>query len=91
MNIVTVCGMGFGTSLILKMAVDDILAKNGISANVEACDLGSIKGKVADLVISTSELKSELEGLNFNVVFVKNAIDKKDIEDKVLEAIKNFK
>lgn len=91
MNIVTVCGMGFGTSLILKMAVDDILAKNGIIANVEACDLGSIKGKVADLVISTSELKSELEGLNFNVVFVKNAIDKKDIEDKVLEAIKNFK
>ncbi|MDI3310793.1 MAG: PTS sugar transporter subunit IIB [Thermoanaerobacterium sp.] len=91
MNIVTVCGMGFGTSLILKMAVDDILAKNGINANVEACDLGSIKGKVADLVISTSELKSELEGLNFNVVFVKNAIDKKDIEDKLLEAIKNFK
>ncbi|HHV74741.1 MAG TPA: PTS sugar transporter subunit IIB [Thermoanaerobacterium sp.] len=91
MNIVTVCGMGFGTSLILKMAVDDILAKNRISANVEACDLGSIKGKVADLVISTSELKSELEGLNFNVVFVKNAIDKKDIEDKLLEAIKNFK
>lgn len=91
MNIVTVCGMGFGTSLILKMAVDDILAKNGIIANVEACDLGSIKGKVADLVISTSELKSELEGLNFNVVFVKNAIDKKDIEDKLLEAIKNFK
>lgn len=91
MNIVTVCGMGFGTSLILKMAVDDILAKSGISANVEACDLGSIKGKVADLVISTSELKSELEGLNFNVVFVKNAIDKKDIEDKVMEAIKNFK
>ncbi|AFK85300.1 MULTISPECIES: PTS sugar transporter subunit IIB [Thermoanaerobacterium] len=91
MNIVTVCGMGFGTSLILKMAVDDILTKNRISANVEACDLGSIKGKVADLVISTSELKSELEGLNFNVVFVKNAIDKKDIEDKLLEAMKNFK
>nr|WP_003867055.1 MULTISPECIES: hypothetical protein [Thermoanaerobacter] len=27
MNIVTVCGMGFGTSLILKMAVDEILKK----------------------------------------------------------------
>lgn len=91
MNIVTVCGMGFGTSLILKMAVDDILAKNGISANVEACDLGSVKGKVADLVVSTSELKSELEGLNLNVVFVKNAIDKKDIENKILEAVKKLK
>ncbi|AEM77802.1 PTS system IIB component, L-Asc family [Thermoanaerobacter thermohydrosulfuricus] len=91
MNIVTVCGMGFGTSLILKMAVDEILKKNGIAANVEACDLGSVKGKVADLVVSTSELESELKNLNFNIVFVKNAIDKKDIEEKVLEAIKKLK
>lgn len=88
MNIVTVCGMGFGTSLILKMAVDEILKKNGITANVEACDLGSVKGKAADLVISTSELEPELKKLNFNVIFVKNAIDKKDIEEKVLKAIK---
>lgn len=91
MNIVTVCGMGFGTSLVLKMAIDDILAKKGIEANVEACDLGSVKGKVADLIVSTSELKYELSGLNNNVVFVKNAIDKKDIEERLLEAIKNLK
>ena len=91
MNIVTVCGMGMGTSLILKMSIDDILKKNGINAEVEACDLGSMLGKVADLVVTTYELKSQIEDKGYNTVYVKNVIDKKGIEEKVMEAINNFK
>lgn len=87
MNIVTVCGMGFGTSLILKMAVDDILGKYNIDADVEACDLGSVKGKHADLIVSTSELKSELEDVEGNIIFVQNAVDRKDIEEKLMNAL----
>jgi PTS system ascorbate-specific IIB component len=91
MKIVTVCGMGMGTSLILKMGVDDVLAKHKIDAAVEACDLGSVKGTPSDFVVSTPELKTQLDQSGLNVVYVKNAIDKKDIEEKVLEAIKKFK
>jgi len=87
MNILTVCGMGFGTSLILKMAVDEILDKHNIEANVEACDLGSVKGKAADLIISTSELQPEFEDIEGNVIFVQNAVDRKDIEEKLMRAI----
>ena len=91
MNIVTVCGMGMGSSLILKMNIDDILKKNGISAEVEACDLGSVTGRSVDLVVTTNELKSQLEGKGFNIVYVNNVIDKKAIEEKVLEAVKKLK
>lgn len=90
MNIMTVCGMGMGSSLILKMNVDDILKKNGIKADVEACDLGSVNGKAADLVITTYELKSQIEDKGFNVVYVHNVVDKKSIEEIVLEAITNL-
>ncbi|WP_026883090.1 PTS sugar transporter subunit IIB [Clostridium akagii] len=90
MNIVTVCGMGMGTSLILKMNMDDILKKNGIKGEVEACDLGSLVGKVADLVVTTYELKSQIEDKGYNTVYVKNVIDKKAIEEKVMEAINNL-
>ncbi|HEX9026687.1 MAG TPA: PTS sugar transporter subunit IIB [Clostridium sp.] len=90
MNIMTVCGMGMGSSLILKMNVDDILKKNGIKADVEACDLGSVNGIVADLVITTYELKSQIEDKGFNVVYIHNVIDKKAIEEIVLEAISNL-
>lgn len=91
MNIVTVCGMGMGTSLILKMSIDDILKKNKIEAEVEACDLGSMLGKVADLVVTTYELKSQIEDKGYNTIYVKNVIDKKGIEEKVMEAINNLK
>ncbi|OOM76621.1 PTS sugar transporter subunit IIB [Clostridium sp. BL-8] len=90
MNIMTVCGMGMGSSLILKMNVDDILKKNGIKADVEACDLGSVNGKATDLVITTYELKSQIEDKGFNVVYVHNVVDKKSIEEIVLEAINNL-
>ncbi|KOF56463.1 MULTISPECIES: PTS sugar transporter subunit IIB [Clostridium] len=90
MNIVTVCGMGMGSSLILKMNMDDILKKNGVSANVEACDLGSLTGKTADLVVTTYELKSQIDGKGYNTVYVKNVIDKKTIEEVVMEAIRNL-
>jgi PTS system ascorbate-specific IIB component len=90
MNIMTVCGMGMGSSLILKMNVDEILKKNGIKADVEACDLGSVNGRVADLVITTYELRSQIENKGFNVVYIHNVIDKKGIEEIVLEAISNL-
>ena len=35
LNIMTVCGFGIGSSLILKMTVDTVLEKNGISANTK--------------------------------------------------------
>ncbi|MDV3426748.1 MAG: PTS sugar transporter subunit IIB [Bacillota bacterium] len=90
MNIVTVCGMGMGSSLILKMNIDDILRKNGIDAEVEACDLGSVTGRAVDILVTTNELKSQLEEKGFNIVYVNNVIDKKAIEEKILAAIKNL-
>ena len=44
MKIVTVCGMGFGTSLMVKMAIDDLLSEIGFDAEVEASDVRSSRG-----------------------------------------------
>ncbi len=87
MKILTVCGMGSGSSLILKMNVDSILEEQGIKADVEACDLGSMGGNSADLVISTSELESQMENYDFKKIFVKNVIDKEAIKEKLLNNI----
>ena len=34
LNIMTVCGFGIGSSLILKMTVDSVLEKNGIQSHM---------------------------------------------------------
>lgn len=87
MNIITVCGMGMGSSLVLKMAVDDILTEHGIQANVEACDLGSLDGRNADLVITTDGLKAQVEPKGYKTIYIHNVIDKPGIEKVLMEAL----
>ena len=38
-SILTVCGNGIGSSLMLKMKIEEICAENGIDAQVESIDL----------------------------------------------------
>jgi len=87
MKILTVCGMGSGSSLIMKMNVDSILEEEGIQADVEAVDLGSVGGSRADLIISTQELENQLSDYDTKKVFVNNVVDKETIREKVLASI----
>lgn len=57
-NIVTVCGNGIGSSLLLKMKVEAICKEMGIEANVESCDSNAAVGKGADLFVTVKEFKS---------------------------------
>ena len=52
MRIATLCGMGFGTSMMLKLFIEDILKAEGIKAQVIPWDLGSFKGQQADIVVA---------------------------------------
>jgi PTS system ascorbate-specific IIB component len=88
MKIVTVCGMGFGTSLMLKMTIEDVLAQEGISAEVDAWDLGSVKGRTADLFVASEDMKSNFQDIEGKIVFIKNLTDTEEIREKVLKAIK---
>ncbi|MHB9145763.1 MAG: PTS sugar transporter subunit IIB [Symbiobacteriia bacterium] len=83
MKILTVCGMGFGTSLMLKMFIQDVLKELGIRADVDATDLGSVKGSPADFIVAPSDMKTHLDGFSVPVVFIDNLIDKKEIRSKV--------
>lgn len=85
MKILTVCGMGSGSSLILKMNIEKILGEMNIKADVETSDLGSAKGQQADLIISTIDLKRQLEDFNVPKIFLNNILDmntiKKELQD----------
>ena len=43
MKILAVCGMGLGTSLILRMNAEKALKQLGIEADVEVSDMGSAR------------------------------------------------
>ena len=81
MKVVTVCGMGFGTSLMLLMSVKESGRKYGITVEGEATDLGSYKGKSCDLIAS-SEIAKQIEA-DVPVLAITNLLDKAEIEEKI--------
>jgi PTS system ascorbate-specific IIB component len=84
MKILAVCGMGFGTSLMLLMTIQEIGNKHGIKVDGEAIDLGSVKGNHCDLIVASSEIAKEISSSAIEVIAIKNLLDKVEIEEKVL-------
>ncbi len=85
MRIITVCGLGVGSSLILKMTVDKAMSELGVRCSIEHWDMGTIKGKEFDLIVSTEDLRSTFPIHSDNIVFVKNIVDLKEVKDKLAE------
>ncbi len=56
MKILCVCGLGQGTSLILRMNVETVLSELGIVADVDNTDVSSAKSERADFIITSNEL-----------------------------------
>lgn len=84
MKIVTVCGLGMGSSLIMKMTVESVIKDMGIKGSIEHWDMGTIKGKTADLIITTDGFKKQFAEQD-NVVFITNIVDKVEMKTKLTE------
>ena len=85
LKVLTVCGNGIGSSLMLAMKVQEICAEEGIDADVESCDFNSAQGRPADLIITVKELAQQFEGRN--VAVIRSYVNKKKIKEDVLDAL----
>ncbi|HLR69348.1 MAG TPA: PTS sugar transporter subunit IIB [Virgibacillus sp.] len=90
MYILSVCGMGFGTSLMLLMEIQSMAKDHGYTVDGEATDLGSAKGKNCDLMVASSEIAAELSEGDIPVVSIDNLLDKEEIKEKVLPMIEKL-
>ena len=88
MRIATLCGMGFGTSMMLKLFIEDILKAEGLKAEIVPVDLGSFKGMQADIVVAPTDMERHLKDSKGRVVLIRNLVDKQEVKTKVLEAIR---
>jgi len=90
MIIATLCGMGFGTSMMLKLFIDDILKVEGIKAETSPWDLGTFKGNKADIVVAPIDMEPHLRDYPAKIVLIKNLVDKAEIKEKILKAIREL-
>ena len=89
MRIVAVCGMGIGTSVLLKMNVEKVLAQLGVSATVEAVDMTTARaaGFDANIVMTTPDLVPQLQGLAAEIIQVEHFFDLEELQTKLTKSL----
>ncbi|HET7626928.1 MAG TPA: PTS sugar transporter subunit IIB [Bacillales bacterium] len=84
MKILAVCGMGFGSSMVLRMTIEKALQAMGKTATVSTSDIGSAKSEAADVIVTSEEFSDLLSDRGIPIVTVKNYVDQGEIEAKLL-------
>lgn len=91
LNVICVCGYGLGTSLILKMQLDEVFREAEIEAEVTPCDITSATGLNADLFFTSAEFHGQLQaGTSAPVVEVHDFLDKNLLTEVAVPAARKL-
>ena len=91
LKVLTVCGAGVGSSMMLKLFTEKILKEEKIEAVINATDIGSVSGGDADVIITTPELAELLRNVNGKVITLANLMDKETLKKELLQFIADRK
>jgi PTS system ascorbate-specific IIB component len=85
MKLLAVCGMGIGTSVLLKMNAERVLEQLGIEADVDATDITTAlrDDSPAQIVLCTPELRDQLRGIRAEIITVDNVFDLNELTEKL--------
>ncbi|WP_104199863.1 PTS sugar transporter subunit IIB [Cryobacterium sp. Y29] len=77
MKIVVMCGIGLGTSAILKVNAERALERLEIDASVLATDVAGVRAAAADaqVILTSSELVDAIGKTNADVIVINNYFD----------------
>ena len=90
LRVVAACGNGMGSSLIIKMKIENTFKKLNIPATVAHMSIGEAKTAAAgyDVVFCSAVLTSNFSHINSNktiIIGLKNLLSDAEIEQKILE------
>lgn len=91
LNVMAVCGFGVGSSMVLKMKIDEVVKEEGMEANVFTADVGSAASTPADVIFTSNELGEKLKStVKIPVVVVNSFVNKNEIKEKGLPVLKGL-
>lgn len=80
-KLLVVCGTGMGSSMILKIMVDRVVAANQMPFAVSSDLASAARSSGADVLLAGVDLVPSLEGLSMPVIGVKNILDMNEIKE----------
>ncbi len=88
MKIMVVCGFGLGSSMVLKLKLDEVLRAHGIKANTFCADMTTALGENYDIVFTSRDLAKRFENVTKPVVVIDNFLNKDEIAEKGLGPVR---
>ena len=86
-KIVTVCGAGVGSSMMMRLFTQQILDDEHIEATVDAADIGSVDPNSFDILITTSDFADTLRDSSAKIIRIDNMMDKEYLKEQLLKTI----
>lgn len=84
------CRTGMGSSMLLKIKVDQVIKENGYPINVEHSNLDAIDSKSWDFIVTMSDITDDVKDKVPYCVAIRNLMDKVEIK-KGIEGFLEFK
>ncbi|MEX2562422.1 MAG: PTS sugar transporter subunit IIB [Nitriliruptoraceae bacterium] len=85
LKVLTVCGVGMGSSLMLRMSVEEVLKRMGVAAKVEATDVSSARSMKADVIVGQDMHTEGFVDRAPVVIGISNFMDKDGLEKQLTE------
>ncbi len=90
LRIMVVCGFGLGTSMVLKMTLDDVLNKYQINAETFCSDADTAIGQKFDLVLTSNEISKIFKDQYKPVIIINNFLSSGEVQDKAIPVIQKL-
>ena len=83
------CRAGVGSSLMLKIKVNEVIRENDFPIEVEHASLDAVSGFTGDLIVTLTDVANELREKNLQqtIIGINNIVDKKEIKEKIAAAL----
>lgn len=78
-----VCRAGMGSSILLKIKVDQVIKENGYPITTDQGNLDSLIGFTGDVIFTMEDLAKELKDSGKYVIGICNIMAKNEIKDKI--------
>lgn len=82
------CRAGMGSSILLKIKIDQVIKENDFPIKTEHGNLDSLSGFNGDVLFTMEDLAEELKDKVKYAVGIRNIVDKKEIEEKIRKFLK---
>ena len=83
------CRAGMGSSVLLKIKVDQVIRENNFPIETEHGNLDSLIGFDGDLLITMDDLTEELSAKVKYAVGIRNIVSKQEIKEKLQQYLEN--